>query len=513
MLPLLLAAAISAANIKAHIDFLASDVLEGRDTGSRGYNVAAEYVASEFEALGLAPSFQPVHFRTAQVDGPNCTMRIGDQTFAHKKEVLFRGDYMRRSSDAEGDVVFAGYGLRNDYATIDVHGRIVAVVSGAPPNLPSDQRALYTDSLRKQQLAASKGAIAMLWIPTRTDSKRFPWEKAIVFQPDRGMRTVDGDQVNDVVSELHANVSLGPAAAAALFAHAPVTLDMVLDDAEKSISHSFPLNVHVAIHTATTYGTADSENVIGVLRGSSKPNEYVVYTAHLDHLGMRTGGTDPDRIYNGALDNASGDAALIEIARAFVALPARPARSIAFVAVTGEEKGELGSNYFAAHPPFSQVVANINMDMFTMLFPVGDVIAFGAEHSTLGDFVADAAKRTGFTVSPDPLPEEVRFIRSDQYSFVKHGIPAITFKAGSKSLDPAVDGDKLTRDWLHNVYHTVHDNPDQKLDYASGARWADLNFYVGLAAANAPDVPRWKSGDFFGEMFASGPAESRPHTR
>ncbi|HEV8435260.1 MAG TPA: M28 family peptidase [Thermoanaerobaculia bacterium] len=501
MLALLLFASISAANVKAHIDFLASDVLEGRETGSRGYNVAAEYVASEFEALGLEHSFQPVRFRTAMVDGANCSMRLNDQTFAHKKEVIFRPDFTRTTSDAEGDVVFVGFGLRNDYATMDVHGKIVAMLSGAPPNLPSDRRAFYSDSLRKLQLAASRGAIGVMTIPTRTDSKRFPWEKA-VSQPDmRGMRTLEGDQVDDVVPEIRASVGLGPAAAAALFAHAPVTLDTVLDDAEKSISHSFPTNVHVSIHTATTHGSAESENVIGVLRGSTKPDEYVVYTAHLDHLGIRSGGTDEDHIYNGALDNASGDAALIEIARAFAALPQRPARSIAFVAVTGEEKGELGSNYFAAHPTVNHVVANINMDMFTMLFPVGDVIALGAEHSTLGDYVADAAKRSGFTVSPDPLPEEVRFIRSDQYSFVKHGIPAITFKAGSKSLDPAVDGDKVTREWLRNVYHSVHDNPDQKLDYASGARWADLNFYLGLAVANAPDAPQWKPNDFFGTMF------------
>jgi Zn-dependent M28 family amino/carboxypeptidase len=382
---------------------------------------------------------------------------------------------------------------------MDVHGKIVAMLSGAPPNLPSDQRAFYSDSLRKLQLAASRGAIGVMTIPTRTDAKRFPWEKA-VSQPDmRGMRSLDGDQVSDVVPEIRANVGLGPAAAAALFAHAPMTLDSVLDDAEKNISHSFPMSAHAAIHTATTHGTAESENVIGVLRGATKPNEYVVYTAHLDHLGMKS--TGDDRIYNGALDNASGDAALIEIARAFAALPQRPARSVAFVAVTGEEKGELGSNYFAGHPTISPVVANINMDMFTMLFPVGDVIALGAEHSTLGDFVPEAAKRAGFTVSPDPLPEEVRFIRSDQYSFVKHGIPAITFKAGSKSLDPAVDGDKVTREWLRNVYHTVNDNPDQKLDYASGARWADLNFYLGLAVANAPDAPQWKRGDFFGGIF------------
>ena len=143
------------------------------------------------------------------------------------------------------------------------------------------------------------------------------------------------------------------------------------------------------------------------------------------------------------------------------------------------------------------------MDMFTMLFPVRDVIALGAEHSTLGDLARDAAARAGFEVSPDPQPEEVRFIRSDQYSCVKRGIPAMIFKAGNRSSDAAIDGDKTAREWLRNVYHTVHDNPDQKLDYASGARWAKANFLLGLAVANAPEVPKWKSGDFFGGMFGS----------
>jgi len=212
--------------------------------------------------------------------------------------------------------------------------------------------------------------------------------------------------------------------------------------------------------------------------------------------------TGDDRIYNGALDNASGSAALIEIARAFASLPQRPMRSVVFVAVTGEEKGELGSEYFAKHPTFTPLVANINMDMFTMLFPNKDVIALGAEHTTLGPQAIDAAKQAGFEVSPDPQPEEVRFIRSDQYSFVKQGIPAITFKAGVKSSDPSIDGEKVTRAWLREVYHTVHDNPDQKLDYASGARWADANFILALAVANAPEKPAWTKGDFFAQRFA-----------
>jgi hypothetical protein len=492
-------AEISPAGIKAHIDFLASDLLEGRETGSRGFEIAARYVAAQFAALGLEPSFQPIRFRTAIVDGAHCTMRVGDKELIHRKDVIFRADFTRTASDVDADVVFVGFGLKNDYATIDVRGKIVMILSGAPPNLTADQRAFFSDRQRKQELASSRGAIGMLGLSTRTDEKRFPFEKAAKQSDMRAMRAFDGEQLSDVTPEIRANVGLSLAAANILFEHAPVALDRVLDDAEKSISHSFPLNVRATIHIASTHGSAESENVIAQLTGTTKANEYVVYTAHLDHLGLAP--TGDDRIYNGALDNASGIAALFEIARAFKSLPERPPRSVVFVAVTGEEKGELGSGYFAAHPTVRPIVANINMDMFTMLFPVADVIAIGAEHSTLGDSATDAAKRAGFTVSPDPLPEEVRFIRSDQYSFVKQGIPAMTYKAGNKSSDPAIDGDKVTHEWLRNVYHTVHDNPDQKLDYPSGARWAEANFLLGLAVANAPEAPRWKSGDFFGDAF------------
>jgi len=270
----------------------------------------------------------------------------------------------------------------------------------------------------------------------------------------------------------------------------------ILDDAEKGIVHPMPLQAHATIRTAANLGSATSENVIARLKGALDEN--VVVSAHLDHLGLTKSGQD--RVFNGALDNASGSAALIEIARAMASQ--HPKRSVVFIAVTGEEKGELGSEHFAKHPTVTPLVADINMDMFTMLFANKDVIALGAEHTTLGDPSIAAAKEAGFEVSPDPQPEEVRFIRSDQYSFVQQGIPAITYKAGVHSSDPSVDGEKVTKNWLREVYHTVNDNPDQKLDYASGARWAEANLLLTIAVANADEKPAWKKGDFFGERFA-----------
>jgi Zn-dependent M28 family amino/carboxypeptidase len=501
MLALLLAATISAASIKAHIDFLASDLLEGRETGSHGFDVAAQYMATQFAGAGLDPAgdngtyFQRIEFTTAQVDDAKSSFMLDGKKLVARKDVIFQPvftcDLRPAICDLEAPVVFAGFGGEADYANIDVRGKVVLLLTGAPPQLPSDERAYFSDSDVKKKTAASHGAIGILSLKTITDEKRRSFAKGAAQASMKSMRA-KGDAGEPA---LRALISISRETAAKMFRG---KLDAVLDDAEKGITHPFPLGVRVKIRTVSKFGSATSENVVARLKGASDEN--VVVSAHLDHLGLAQKGDD--RIYNGALDNASGDAALIEIARAFAALQQRPARSVVFIAVTGEEKGELGSEYFAKHPTVSPIVADINMDMFTMLFPVKDVIALGAEHTTLGDLAVDAAKQAGFELSPDPQPEEVRFIRSDQYSFVQQGIPAMIFKAGIKSSDPSIDGEKLTRDWLREVYHSVKDNPDQKLDYASGARWADANFRLALAVANAPERPSWKKGDFFGQRFA-----------
>jgi Zn-dependent M28 family amino/carboxypeptidase len=193
---------------------------------------------------------------------------------------------------------------------------------------------------------------------------------------------------------------------------------------------------------------------------------------------------------------------MLEIARAFTAQPQAPARSMLFVAFTGEEKGEQGSEYFAAHPPVSgAIIADINMDMFLMLFPAKDLVALGGEHTSLGAIARDAAQSAGLTISPDPIPEEVRFIRSDQYSFVKEGIPAISLKTGSASADPAIDGDKVTKEWLRTIYHTPKDDMNQTFDWTTGVKYAQTNFLIAWAVANGTQRPKWVSGDFFGQKF------------
>jgi Zn-dependent M28 family amino/carboxypeptidase len=512
--------AIEPRAIESHIRFLADDVLEGRETGSRGYDVAAAYVAAKLMALGLEPAgsegswFQPIRFRSAQLVPEKCsfTLRDGGTTtkLEHRKDILIRPYFADASSEVSAPVVFAGFGIsapeleHDDYAKLDVKGKIVLVVTGAPVTFPVDQRALYSATEMKEAAAAKRGAVGLISVKSITDERRFPFEKTSRQTNIASMRYLDhDDNPADVEPRLKVEALLSRETAAKLFVGTPLTLDQVLDDAEKGTAHSFPLHGTLSAHTETSFEVVTSKNVAGVLRGSDEQrrDEYVLYTAHLDHLGAH--GSGADHIYNGALDNGSGIAALLEIARAFASLPKAPARSVLFVAVTGEEKGEQGSEFFAQYPtvPPSSIVADINMDMFQMHYPVADLVALGGEHTTLGDAARRAAEATGFTISPDPQPEEVRFIRSDQYSFVKKGIPAIHLKAGPKSSDPAIDGEKVSREWLRTVYHTVHDDLSQKIDYPSGARYAETNFRLGLEVANAPTRPEWKEGDFFSVVF------------
>lgn len=506
--------AISPQAMKAHIDFLASDLLEGREAGTRGYEIAAAYVAAQFAAANVEPAgddgtyLQQVHFRTYQLDAEHSSfcIRLGDgpcEPFLHRQDVLISTS-LEPDSQLDAAVVHAGFGIvarslgHDDYANLDVRGKIVAILSGAPPRFPPSERAIYSDSIGKLRTAAAHGAIGVITIRTLESECRFPWSRIISQDDGTVFRALDAaGRPMEIVPEIRAGASLGTKAAEVLFRESPKPLDALLADAEQSIAHSFAIDARISIHAATTIGERTSPNVAGVVRGSDPKltAEYVALTAHLDHLGLASKGAD--RVRNGALDNASGIAALIEIARKVAALPRKPARSMVFVAVTAEEKGEQGSLAFADRPTVRPIVANVNMDMLTMLYPLKSLVALGIEHSTLGPLARDAAQRAGFVLEDDPLPEEVRFIRSDQYSFVKKGIPAITFKGGFASLDPTIDGAKLTREWMRNSYHSPSDGPDQKLDYASGARWAAANYHLVVAIANAKRRPEWNPGDLF----------------
>jgi Zn-dependent M28 family amino/carboxypeptidase len=269
---------------------------------------------------------------------------------------------------------------------------------------------------------------------------------------------------------------------------------------------AFSTPVTFKIQVVTKSQDVRSPNVVAKLAGSdpSLRGEYVVFTAHLDHMGIGEP-VHGDNIYHGALDNASGSAALLEIARAMTGLNPRPRRSILFVSVTGEEEGLLGSDYFAHYPtvPKATLVGDVNIDEDMMLWPLEDVVAYGAEHTSMGAVVNEAAARLHLTVSPDSHPEQVVFIRSDQYAFVKQGIPAILTDAGIKSDNPAIQPREIQEHWEETIYHSPQDSMSQPgLDFAAGVKFAQFNFLCGYLVAQQTARPVWNPKDFFGEHYA-----------
>jgi Zn-dependent M28 family amino/carboxypeptidase len=245
-----------------------------------------------------------------------------------------------------------------------------------------------------------------------------------------------------------------------------------------------------------------SGNVLGLLEGSDPllKNEVIMLSAHLDHLGIMPGRTG-DSIANGAMDNAAGVATMLEAARAFVDSGKRPKRSILFVALTGEEKGLFGSEYLAKYPVGKgrRLVANVNLDEPLMTYDFTDVIAFGAEHSTIGATVGRAAAQMGVKLSPDPIPEQNIFVRSDHYSFVKEGVPAVFLSTGY-----ANGGEAAWKVYEDTHYHDPSDDMSQPIRWDAGAKFARINYLIARELADAPAAPRWYAGDYFGDKFAPG---------
>lgn len=516
---------IRPAAIGAHLRYLADDLLEGRGTATRGHELAARYVAAQFEALGLEPGgdagswFQQVPLRQSQIDESNSSLRLvgGGRTRELKADdFVLAADSLRERSDVTGAVVFVGYGIsapelgHDDYAGIDVRGKLVAVLAGAPASFPNDQRAYYSSRDVKSERAVAHGAIGMLGILTPEEEQRYPFARIAGAVRAGSMHWLeDGDRPHGVWEALRANGILGRSGVEALFEGSPRKLAQVFEDAAKKAkpgkSNSFALPVEVQIHTETKHTRVQSPNVIGIVRGSDAAlaQEFVVISAHLDHLGIGRE-VNGDTIYNGAYDNASGSAGMIEIARAFATIERRPRRSIVFLATTGEEKGLLGADYFARRPtvPKTGIVADLNLDMFLTLFPVRDVIAFGAEHSTLGDVLKRVAPALGLETSPDPFPQEVLFIRADHYAFVRQGVPALSLSCGLKSSDASIDSAARFQNFLVKVYHSPQDDMSQSFDLPSAAKIARLYFLMAYDVADTVERPRFTPGDFFGARFA-----------
>lgn len=520
---------VNAANIKAHIEFLADDTLQGRDTGSNGYQIAANYVKSYFKQLGLTPKGtsiagekrgfeQTVRFRKSfLIDGSASTIihgLKGDIELDYATEFLTSGSSLQNNTAITASTVFVGYGVvspefgYNDYENIDVKGKIVVALTGRPDDLPSEEGAHIGASAEKSRHAAEHGAIGFITVHTPKREKVRSFEKSAQYANTPRLSWLTKDNLPfGTQPEILAGAYLSQDAAKALFTGAARTLeDIFTADTNNNAIKGFDLPYKVSLKNRSRYEEISSPNIIAAVEGSDPQlkNEYVVFSAHLDHIGISSHVDDEDTINNGALDNASGVAILLETARLLAEMPIKPKRSVLFVVVTGEEKGLLGSSYFANNPtiPVMQLVANVNLDMPLILYPFADVIAFGSTHSTMGKIVETAANKIDIELSEDPMPEQALFTRSDHYSFVKAGIPSVFLMTGFKSTDENVDGGAVFGDFLKNHYHQHSDEITLPINYQAAASFALVNMMIGVEIANQAERPKWHDGDFFGVTFA-----------
>ncbi|MEZ0539373.1 M28 family metallopeptidase [Fibrella arboris] len=506
--------------IEAHMRYLADDKLQGRKPGTPGFELAAQYVEKQFTALGFKPAGQQggfrqaVPLRKAQVRDEGSSMTLvqdgRERQLVYGKNFFLSPNYNAAISEVSAPVVFVGFGVSapelgyDDYAGVDVRGKIVACFNGAPSNFPSNQRA-YSNSA-KQEVAATRGAVGIITFSLPTDvSARIESNAPRNRQATYRWTDAKG-QAQRTYPQLKVIASLGDETARSLFAKADKSFEEARLTANKNQPQSFALNLSAQARTQTdiTDGLV-GENIIGLLPGTDPKlkDEYVVYVSHLDHLGI-TRPIKGDSINNGAHDNASGVAINLEAARLFSTLPRKPRRSILFVALTGEEMGLLGSDYFASNPtvPKDRIIANLCLDMPFFFHPLLDIVPYGSEHSSMKGAVEAAAKFVGVEIAQDPIPEQSVFMRSDHFSFVRQGIPAIYIKSGSTTGDDR-NGTKLNLDWRATIYHTPQDDMNQPFDWNAAARHVQLQFLIGYLTAQATERPVWNKGDFFGTKFGT----------
>ncbi|ADM09879.1 hypothetical protein PB2503_09129 [Parvularcula bermudensis HTCC2503] len=494
----------SARRFKTDLTTLASDAYQGREAGTPGYDKAVDYVVAAYEKIGLVPAgddgtyLQSVPLRRASLALGTAEFSVSGQRYQRFEDYAVVPSTYETTVDVSGDVVFMGYGLdapvfdQTAYREIDVTGKIVAVLQGVPEGLPSEEAAHFSRLDVKVQAARAYGAAGLIVIRpigaennTGLDRRvRRPMEQVILPEDRRG--------------DLPATAVLTRPGTTKLLKAAGIT-SAQLDAASAPLA----LNVSVRIVAETVHEDFASPNVVGMIEGSDPElkDEYVVLTAHLDHIGeLRTiAGAVQDGINNGAMDNASGIATLLEEARKFSADKERPRRSILFLALTAEEKGLLGSEYFANAPtiPREAMVANVNLDMPILLHDFTDVIAFGAAHSSLKQVAEEAGASMSITLTPDPVPEMVLFVRSDHYNFVRIGVPSIFLFLGFEN-----GGKESFEKFMAYHYHQPSDESDLPILYNVAARFAELNYRIAKQIANADEAPTWNEGDFFGDHFS-----------
>ena len=496
-----------------HVKFLASDELEGRETGSEGLKKAETYVVDELKKNGIEPAgengyYQPIRFVERQLDEAKSSLELtrsvcGGQDCGPIPLTL--GDDAMLSTRVEpaplveAPLVFVGYGLRvpeaqiDDFASLDVKGKVLVILTGSPSQLSPALSAHYQSTAERARVLKETGAIGYVMIPNPA-SMDIPWSRMKLARLHPSMGFADKSLNESAPAQIY--VYFNPASAQKLFDASGHTFEeLAALGKDRKPLPTFPLRFGIKATQSVVEKQIESSNVIGKLVGSDPKlrDQYVVLSAHVDHIGIGEP-INGDKIYNGAMDNGSGTALLMDLAAALPKL--HPKRSVLFVFVTAEEKGLLGSRYYAVHPtvPVKSMVADINTDMFLPIYPLKVLTVFGLAESTLGDKVTEIAKKNGVEVQPDPQPLRNVFIRSDQYNFVRDGVPSLMMMDGAKPGSPE---EKTEDEWLHTRYHAPSDDINQPVDLEAAGKFEDIVRDLTMKVADDTGRPEWKSDSFF----------------
>jgi len=499
-----------------YVKFLADDRLEGRETGSEGLRQAESYIVEQLRKSGLEPAgadgfYQPVEFESRQIvekDSSATLIRDG------KPEPLVLGEdalFSTRTGlapDVQAPMVFVGYGLQvpenkiDDFAGLDLNGKIAVFISGSPADVPAALSAHYGSIVERWKPLHDAGAVGTVMIPNPA-SMDVPWSRIAANRAAPTMQLV-GSEFNDAPG-LKLALVVNPASAEKIFAgsgHTFADLAALAKD-RKPLPH-FPLAASIHTVGRVETKTLESANVIARLPGTDPKlsAQSVILSAHIDHLGIGAP-INGDAIYNGAMDNASGCAVLLDVAASLKKSGLKLRRSVIFAFVTGEEKGLQGSKFFAAHPTVDRksIVADINIDMFLPIIPLKLLTVYGLNESDLGDAVTKIARSRGITIQPDPEPLRNVFVRSDQYSFIRQGIPSITMKVGAAPGSP--EAQKM-KDWLTNRYHAPSDDIKQPVDLSAAAGYEEIMRALLIEIATNPNRPQWKPESFFRRFVQEG---------
>jgi Zn-dependent M28 family amino/carboxypeptidase len=507
--------AITPALLRGHVRFVASDVTEGRAPGTRGDLIARTYLAAQLEALGLEPAAPEGGFMqkvplvgvdTRVKAAPRFEGAKGALELKPEEYVANVGQPKEAVTLAGAELVFVGYGIVapefgwDDYAGADVRGKVVVVMNDDPSDDPKlfggKTRLYYGRWTYKYEEAARHGALGAIVIHT-TPSAAYPW--SVVQNSWAGPQY---QLPSEGESSLQARLWTTDEASKKLVAIGGKELDELRAAARRRDFRAVPLGVKVTVGLAAEVTQIESANVIGRLPGAdpSRAAEAVLVSAHHDHLGTKPGRPGEDAIYNGAVDNASGVAVLLGIARAAAALPARPARALLFVAFAGEEQGLIGSRWLAQHPPVpvGRLAATINMDSMNVFGRTRDVTVLGFGKSSTDEVVAAVARWQRRVVRPDQFPERGSFYRSDHFELAKVGVPAIYLGSGVDFVGrPPGWGVETIEAWNREHYHQPSDEWNDSYDLGGMVDDARLLFHVGVAIANAREMPRWRRGDEF----------------